>query len=499
MADVKISQLPPASTPLTGTEIFPLVQNGTTVNSSLNNISSAVISNTNSFTGFNGQTGSVGVLGTSAGSDWVGFLPAGATAVPRTEQSKLRESVSVLDFGAKGDGVTDDTAAIQAAADYCFANRCELYVPNPSVAYLLTSTIYIVNHSFVGDAPFGGTQTGQFLCRTNITAFNIAGSRIRIENIGVKFTIPGGAGSGAVGINFGNPVTTVNQFSISMCRNLWVSDAYRSFTVASSGPAAIWGCSFEHCFSLRHIDWGFYFFGTPTAGSTTLYFNECMAFGSSAAAEPKGFYFQNMGEIICGIIDCDAIKNQGIYISTIGGFTADLVRFESCSLTTNNSFLVRCVVSPMTINNLEVQNLTVDVGVGNSASLIWHAASFSYTHLANIRSLYGTTTSGTLYKIKGSAKPHYLSIWDKDLTLADCDTLGYQAAYYINGQFKASFAQITSIGESWVAGDFVYNVAPAELGAASSKYTILGWTRATTGSGNVLNTDWFQSRTLTGN
>ena len=48
-------------------------------------------------------------------AEQVTFLAAGTGATQRTALDKLRDVVSVKDFGAIGDGVADDTAAIQAA------------------------------------------------------------------------------------------------------------------------------------------------------------------------------------------------------------------------------------------------------------------------------------------------------------------------------------------------------------------------------------------------
>jgi hypothetical protein len=44
-----------------------------------------------------------------------GFTQTGTGAIQRTVENKLKDTVSVKDFGAVGDGVADDTAAIQAA------------------------------------------------------------------------------------------------------------------------------------------------------------------------------------------------------------------------------------------------------------------------------------------------------------------------------------------------------------------------------------------------
>jgi hypothetical protein len=83
-----------------------------------------------SFTGFNGQTGSVQDLADDDGSDWIGFDQAGTGAVARSAQDKMRETVSVMDFGAVGDNVANDTAAIQAAIDYAAPLGKMVFIPS---------------------------------------------------------------------------------------------------------------------------------------------------------------------------------------------------------------------------------------------------------------------------------------------------------------------------------------------------------------------------------
>lgn len=69
----------------------------------------------------------------------VAFEQSGRGAVPRTVRDKLLEVLSVKDFGAAGDGESDDTASIQAAVDAAFAAGRELFIPPGQ--YVLTDTI----------------------------------------------------------------------------------------------------------------------------------------------------------------------------------------------------------------------------------------------------------------------------------------------------------------------------------------------------------------------
>lgn len=102
--------------------------------------------------------------------DALTYNAAGLTpgSVARSGQSKFQEMISVKDFGAVGDGTTDDTAAIQAAFNY--ANNATLWPAalNPSV-YLPKGTY------LVGDLFFSPSTPGS----ENNAPASLIGSGIR--------------------------------------------------------------------------------------------------------------------------------------------------------------------------------------------------------------------------------------------------------------------------------------------------------------------------------
>ena len=77
-----------------------------------------------------------------------GFIQSGTGATLRTVENKLKDTVSVKDFGAVGDGVADDTAAIQAAI-----NTGKSVLFGPGGTYMVTGNISVStnNQKIYGD------------------------------------------------------------------------------------------------------------------------------------------------------------------------------------------------------------------------------------------------------------------------------------------------------------------------------------------------------------
>jgi hypothetical protein len=125
-------------------------------------------------------------LAADTGAAMIGFRHPAAVSV-RTVEDKLLERVSVKDFGAVCDGVADDTAAVQAAVNYCIgaATSTEPTIPRTLIVpgkCVLSGPIYInreVNLShgefrIIGEGKEAGFHTLSSLTMfdSNLSIFN---------------------------------------------------------------------------------------------------------------------------------------------------------------------------------------------------------------------------------------------------------------------------------------------------------------------------------------
>lgn len=108
-------------------------------------------------------TGQFAAFAGSSGSSLVGFKQSFSGTVARTIQDKARETISVKDYGAVGDGATNDTSAIQAAINSAVANQFNLQFPDGN--YLVTggltqAGILVMSSMSQGRATITKTGTG---------------------------------------------------------------------------------------------------------------------------------------------------------------------------------------------------------------------------------------------------------------------------------------------------------------------------------------------------
>ena len=114
---------------------------------------------TNSLTSCN-----YGIISTDNTS--IGFLQTGTGAKGRSLNDKLCDVVSVKDFGATGDGSTDDTNAIQVGID-AIAEVDGAYLYFPVGDYLITSTLTLRSNLWLD-----GAGEGTFMDFTTATAYD---------------------------------------------------------------------------------------------------------------------------------------------------------------------------------------------------------------------------------------------------------------------------------------------------------------------------------------
>ena len=247
MPNKKITQLPTSTTPLTGAEIVPVVQSGATVQTSVNSLGPGI-----------------------------GYTAAGTGAVLRTVQAKLRETVSVKDFGAVGNNVADDTAAIQAAIDSFGVYGGVVFFP---AGYYRISSTLLIRGSNIGLRGDGIVASTIVNTSSSLSAIRFAASPDSSIIYGnslseIRVTVPAALDSNAIGVE----LTHCDSFTME---SVSITEHLINLKVSGARGLFVSDCIFST---------GSYFTSTPKSGSRSVMIQ---AYSISPNDTSFNFHFTN--------------------------------------------------------------------------------------------------------------------------------------------------------------------------------------------------------------
>jgi Pectate lyase superfamily protein len=214
-------------------------------------------------------------IGASSNATGIYFIATGAGSgtgtakTSRSVQSKLQESVSVLDFGAKGDGTTDDTTAIQAA----LSSGNNIYFPQGT--YVISRALIPVSNQTISGAGMNFTIIKQTSASANaftlnnllwvtIENLNIICSAGTPTNDGIYYTLGQNHFVNSVLISsFRNGLHFTSANGILLTNVTSVSNSQNGFKLDSSGTATI-GVNFLNCNAYRNTNDGILIVGLVT-------------------------------------------------------------------------------------------------------------------------------------------------------------------------------------------------------------------------------------------
>jgi hypothetical protein len=321
----------------------------------------------------------------------VNYNQGATSAVDRTVASRLRDFVSVKDFGAVGDGVTDDAAAVQAAIDSLETLGGNLLFPPGR--YLFESQVTInrtfasSGSNFVGERNLIISGYGAEIRTTGaITAFDVRGGWPPNRTCYLEgFTIYHRGNTQAVGgvRVLGSPFVTCKDVSVVVSATLpagYAAFSFENSTPANSNTGSFWG-TLDQC-AVRpwagaegNCTFGVRLMGA--ANATTI--RGCMLSGSDThvilTAHPGQTYMPNSvnidgnffeGPVTSTAIDLVGAAASGVY--HVSGCRITNNRFESVAVAIALTGLGSTVQIP-TYTSGNYADTTVTTYVSNSLNI----------------------------------------------------------------------------------------------------------------------------------
>jgi hypothetical protein len=242
------------------------------------------------------------------------YDPPFANAVQTNVEAKLAQTVSIKDFGAVGDGVTDDTAAIQAAIDAVALTGGTLIFP--TATYVFSPASVQVGGS-TGRSQFSHTA-GIF---DSLTGVAIDGQGSKIVYSGTFYYgyfsgsfVPTNESSGGV------PFTPPGFARFTNCENAEIRNLTIDGPLTSSSATVVFGGTGTDVRQIGGI--GIYFANNDVASANNV---------SVSGMLFDGFYVnQSAANSVTEMLNCKAYRcnRQGLTIAGSQQFTAIDCAFE---------------------------------------------------------------------------------------------------------------------------------------------------------------------------
>lgn len=186
-------------------------------------------------------SGAAGTVAAGTNPESGGFVDSSVlgvgAGVVREGRFALRDFLSVKDFGAKGDGLSDDTAAIQAAIYYAGNSSGTVFIPRGN--YKVNGELIVWNNTTIrGD---GMRETVLNVALNTGKVFNMDGShRVSISDLTVN--------SGTLaGVRYGTASTTVAFSARASTTNRFVDVRVYGCHIAYDFGTNSWVQSLERC------------------------------------------------------------------------------------------------------------------------------------------------------------------------------------------------------------------------------------------------------------
>lgn len=345
-------------------------------------------------------------------------------SVPRLISDGFGDYVSVKDFGAVGDGITDDTVAIQNA--FTAVGNGTVYLPAGTYK---TSAPIVTYGSW-----FGAGRATVIKPNGNFHAFEIQSAHLNGDEFGhcgmytVDYSSAGALTSAAMAHWFNKGSTNQATSSTGGFRvhDIFVYEAYTAFYQSASDVAIFWNVSFENLMILACKDYGIYLDLTSTNATLQVDFWNVTVDGFSVATS-KGVYFNGITKVsfdgIASGLGAASATGGSLYL--VNCTQADIrVQTENFTISSSSFYPIALVNCYNVELDVYITTPTINVGAGNFANFVYIDANPSNTIIKRLYVLSPNIISGGYKKLLinagATSSNTILKVLDKTLQYAEC-------------------------------------------------------------------------------